>query len=52
MLLCITGTPRQWGEPGRMPRSGQRCFESAQLACYQEVSGIVSHTKQPGRCWP
>ena len=26
-----------------MPRAGQRCFESAQLACYQKGQQFMSH---------
>ena len=37
------GSSRAWGKAGKMPQAGQRCFESAQLACYQKGQQFMSH---------
>ena len=34
---------KPWGSVGRMPQAGQRCFESAQLACYERGQQFMSH---------
>ena len=48
-LLWAAGSgERQWGASGRLPAAGQRCFESAQLACYLKVCARMLSASELG----
>jgi len=42
-LLDHRDGSRIWGKPGFMPASGQYCYESPQVACYEPTQHFLSH---------